>query len=172
MTEDAGHLAPLVTVADRLFGAPGRIGSGVLAAVICLGTMNAYMAGLSRLGYTMARDGDLPGFLGRLDARNGTPKNSIVFQFALNVAALLIQFAFDLPLRNFFLIPNLSFLILYTLGCTSAARLLRGRPVAVASAYFSSAICAMMMPFASGVLLVPAIIGGCALLFRLGFKRT
>src|SRR5687768_15620671 len=50
--QDTGKNAPLVEMAQRLYGSAGRIFTGVLAAVICLGTMNAYMAGLSRLGYS------------------------------------------------------------------------------------------------------------------------
>jgi amino acid efflux transporter len=165
------RMAPLVAVAKRLFGDPGRIFAGGLAAVIGLGTMNAYMAGLSRLGYSMARDGDLPRFFAKLDGKFRIPRHSILLQLGMNTCALLIQRVFDLPLKNFFLIPNLAFLVLYVLGSISAARLLRGRRLAVLSAYFSAAVCLAMMPFASGALLYPVIVAGAASIHLYLFAR-
>ena len=166
----SGQNAPLVMMAQQMFGDTGRIFTGVLAAVICLGTMNAYMAGLSRLGYSLARDGDLPRFLASLDSASGTPKNSVLFLLFLNCLALVIQFIFHLPLRFFFLIQNVAFLLLYVLGCLSAARLLRGQRAAVCAAYFAAAICLLILPFASGLLLYPAIIASIAVA-RVLYKR-
>ncbi len=162
--------APLVEMAQTMFGDAGRIFTGILAAVICLGTMNAYVAGLSRLGYAMSRDGDLPRFLAKLDSDTGTPKNSVLFQFLMNCTALSVQIFFDLPLRYFFIVPNVAFLSLYILGCLSVARLLRGRPAAVAAAYCSTAVCAAMLPFAGGALLYPSIVAAIALILIL-FKQ-
>jgi amino acid efflux transporter len=160
-TADFAHMAPLVNFAERRFGESGRIFTGIMAAIVCVGTMNAYMAGLSRLGYSMARDGDLPRFIGELGA-NGTPRNSVLIQFVLNSMALTLQWYFKIDLKYFFLIPNLAFLILYIFGCLAAAKLLRGRKLAVLSAYFSAAICAVMIPFASGAWLIPAIVAALA----------
>jgi len=171
-SNEGGASAPLVALAGSFAGRPGRILTGVIAAVICLGTMNAYTAGVSRLGYAMARDGDLPKGLGHLDARTATPKNSVLFLFFLISAALLIQRFFHVPMRLFFLIPNVAFLFLYTLGCLSVARLLRGRPLAVTAAYFSTAVCALMVPFASGVLFYPLLIVSAALFYTAVVKRS
>lgn len=166
--------APLVEMAQTMFGKAGRVFTGVLAAVICLGTMNAYVAGLSRLGYAMSRDGDLPRFLSRLDPATGTPTRSVLFQFLLNCSALSVQIFFHLPLRYFFVVSNVAFLVLYILGCVSVARLLRGRRGAVAAAYGSAAVCAAMLPFAGGALLYPSIVAVSALaviLFKRGERR-
>jgi len=160
----SGQNAPLVTLAARMFGSAGRIFTGLLAAVICLGTMNAYMAGLSRLCYAMARDGDLPKFLATLDPKTGTPKSSVLFLLGLNCLSLSIEVFLNLPLRIFFLLQNVAFLVLYILGCISAARLLKHNSLAVAAAYFAAAICAVMLPFASGILLYPSVIVAIALI--------
>lgn len=159
----SGQNAPLVALAERMFGSGGRIFTGLLAAVICLGTMNAYMAGLSRLCYAMARDGDLPKFLATLDAKTGTPKSSVLFLLGLNCFALSIEVFLKLPLRIFFLLQNVAFLVLYILGCISSARLLKGNALAVGAAYFAAVICAAMLPFATGILFYPAIIVTIAL---------
>jgi len=151
------QLAPLVEFASARFGQVGRIFVGVIASIVCFGTMNAYMAGLSRLGYSMAKDGDLPKFFAELD-KDGTPQKSILLQFFLNCVALTYQFAFKTELKVFFLIPNLSFLVLYILGCLASAHLLKGRKLAVFSAYFSALVCMAMVPFASGAWAIPTLI--------------
>jgi amino acid efflux transporter len=164
--------APLVALAETLAGRSGRLFTGIVAAVVCFGTMNAYMAGLSRLGYAMARDGDLPKWLGRLDAKTGTPKRSLLFLFGMNSVALAIQAFFQLPMRLFFLIPNVAFLVLYVLGCLSVARLLRRERWAMIAAYFSATICASMLPFASTVLFYPCLVVICALAYTAARRRV
>lgn len=172
---NAGQSAPLVEMAFRMFGLPGRIFTGILASVICLGTMNAYTAGLSRLGYSMAREGDLPAFLAKLDFSTGTPKNSILFLTLMNMLAISIQLIFHLGLHNFFLIQNVAFLLLYVFGCISTARLLSKNKLAVAAALASAIVCAAMLLFASKVLLYPAVIAAAAIIsivFRRYRKNT
>jgi amino acid efflux transporter len=164
-TGNPAQMAPLVSFAARAAGRGGRVFTGLLAVVICLGTMNAYMAGLSRLGYSMARSGDLPAALARLE-RDGTPRNSVLAQFALNSLALAVQWLFRIPLKMFFLVPNVSFLTLYILGCLAAARLLRGQTLAVAAAYAAAGVCALMLFFTSGAWLVPALVASLAFLRR------
>jgi amino acid efflux transporter len=156
--QNAAQTAPLVQMAQNMFGGTGRIFTGILAAVICLGTMNVYMAGLSRLSYAMARDGDLPHFLAKLDPQSGTPRNSVLFLLFLNCIALGVQFRFHLPLALFFRLQNVAFLFLYIFGCISAAHLLKGNRTAVIAAYFSAVICFVILLFAKGSLVYPGII--------------
>jgi hypothetical protein len=80
----------------------------------------------------------------------------------LNSIALTAQWVFNLKLELFFLIPNLSFLILYILGSMAAAKLLHGHRLGVYSAYFSALVCVLILPFAVGVWIVPVIIASLA----------
>jgi amino acid efflux transporter len=161
---DAGKNAPLVDMAEKIMGPGARIFTGVLAAVICLGTMNAYMAGLSRLGYSMARDGNLPVQLGKLDPQSGTPRNSVLFLFCLNCLGIAAQLYFNLSLASFFRLQNVAFLLFYFFGCISIARLLKEQRLALFAAYFSALVCAVMIPFAHGAVLYPAVICSVALI--------
>jgi amino acid efflux transporter len=165
----ASKTTPLIDMAQILFGNSGRIFSGLLAGIVCLSTMNAYMAGLSRLAYSMARNGDLPKILGALN-QSGTPRNGILFLLFGNLSALFVQFIFHFELKYFFLVQNLAFLLLYIFGCLSVARLLRGRRSAVIAAYFSAGVCIIILPFARGILIYPVIVAALALL-RIYFKK-
>jgi len=150
--------APLVELAEKLIGPSARLFTGLLASIICLGTMNAYTAGISRLGYSMARDGDLPKWLGKLDPKTGTPKKSVVLLFFMYSTTVLCQVLFHIPMKNFFLIPNVAFLVLYVFGSLSVAKILKGKPLSVFAAYFSAVVCALIIPFATSVLLYPLIV--------------
>ena len=74
----AGEWVVLVA-AEELLGGFGKvlIGVGVSCAVLS-GIMGFYLAS-SRLMYSMARDGYLPAWFGRVDEKYGTPKNAMIF---------------------------------------------------------------------------------------------
>ena len=69
----------LLVAAEELLGTFGKvlIGAGVSCAVLS-GIMGFYLAA-SRLMYSMARDGYLPAWFGKVDAKYGTPKNAMIF---------------------------------------------------------------------------------------------
>lgn len=69
----------LLIAAEELLGTFGKvlIGLGVSCAVLS-GIMGFYLAS-SRLMYSMARDGYLPAWFGKLDDKHSTPKNAMVF---------------------------------------------------------------------------------------------
>lgn len=69
----------LLIAAEELLGIFGKVlvGLGVSCAVLS-GIMGFYLAS-SRLMYSMSRDGYLPAWFGKVDARYGTPKNAMIF---------------------------------------------------------------------------------------------
>lgn len=67
----AASTSPL---ADLVGGAePWTAIARVLAAIACLGSLAGILAGLSRTGLAMAREGDLPGALSRISVRTHAP---------------------------------------------------------------------------------------------------
>ena len=69
----------VLVAAEELLGTFGKVlvGVGVSCAVLS-GIMGFYLAS-SRLMYSMARDGYLPAWFGKVDRRYGTPKNAMIF---------------------------------------------------------------------------------------------
>ena len=69
----------LLIAAEELLGTFGKalIGVGVSCAVLS-GIMGFYLAS-SRLMYSMARDGYLPAWFGKIDEKHQTPKNAMIF---------------------------------------------------------------------------------------------
>ena len=80
----------LLVAAEELLGTFGKIliGIGVSCAVLS-GIMGFYLAS-SRLMYSMARDGFLPKWFGRVDAKYGTPKNAMIFCVAVSLAGPIL----------------------------------------------------------------------------------
>lgn len=75
----------LLIAAEELLGGFGKvlIGVGVSCAVLS-GIMGFYLAS-SRLMYSMARDGFLPGTFGKIDEKHGTPRNAMIFCIAVSL---------------------------------------------------------------------------------------
>lgn len=69
----------LMSAAEKMMGTFGKVlvGLGVSSAVLT-GILGFYMTS-SRLMYSMAKDGYLPKVFAKIDSKNGTPKNAMVF---------------------------------------------------------------------------------------------
>lgn len=80
----------LLTAAEKLLGAYGKIllGLAVLSAVLT-GILGFYMAA-SRLMYSMSREGYLPNFFGEVDDKTGTPKNAILFCMIVSLSGPIL----------------------------------------------------------------------------------
>lgn len=76
----------LLTAAEYLLGTPGKILVGVaVSCAVLSGIMGFYMAS-SRLMYSMSREGYLPAFFGKLDAKYGVPRNAMLFCLAISLS--------------------------------------------------------------------------------------
>lgn len=78
---------PLADLAGHPALHAAALGAGALA---CLGSLMGILAGLSRTGLAMARNGDLPGPLGRIAARTRTPVVAEATTAAAATAAALV----------------------------------------------------------------------------------
>ena len=76
----------VLVAAEKLLGTFGKVlvGVGVSCAVLS-GIMGFYLAS-SRLMYSMSRDGYLPGWFGKVDAKYGTPKNAMIFCILISLS--------------------------------------------------------------------------------------
>ena len=85
----AGEWVVLVA-AEELLGVFGKvlIGVGVSCAVLS-GIMGFYLAS-SRLMYSMSRDGYLPQWFGKVDAKYGTPKNAMIFCMLVSLSGPIL----------------------------------------------------------------------------------
>jgi amino acid efflux transporter len=110
-------------------GGPVRPLVAVVAVLLTIGAVNAYLAGASRLGVALARDGALPARV------VGTPRKSLAFVTVGALGAALLP----LDLHTAMLLVTGCFTLVYVLGTAAALKLLpagwsrRGAGVAFAA---------------------------------------
>lgn len=112
--------APLADLLALGLGGPARPVTAVVALLLTLGAMNAYLAGTSRLGPALARDGALPARV------FGTARRTLLAITGMS----LISYALPLSLHTNALLVTGCFTLVYALGTAAALRLLPSRPVA------------------------------------------
>jgi amino acid efflux transporter len=121
--------APLADLLAIGVGGPARAVTAVVAVLLTIGAVNAYLAGAARLGAALARDGALPGRM------VGTPRKSLAFVTVGALASVLLP----LDLHTAMLLVTGCFTLVYVLGTAAAFRLLppgwsrRGAAVAFAA---------------------------------------
>lgn len=129
----------------------------IAAVVICLGTTNAFVASVSRLGYALARDGWAPRVLTRQN-RRGAPHLAILTVGAIGAAGLLGAALFGWGTDSIVFVPSVLVLATYLLGAAAAVRLFTGRLRALA--IITIALLLITVPFAGRHLLVPIAVAG------------
>lgn len=144
-------------------GFSATVAAGVLATIISLGTTNAFIASVSRLGYALGRDGWLPASLGRTN-RHDVPARGVCLVAMIGAAGLLISFLGNWGTEDIVGIPASLVLVVYLIGTAAGARLLSGRSRIYAVTAF--VLTAVIAPFAAAYVLVPVLVAVAALAYR------
>ena len=72
-----GSVAPFAAILSNALGVYGGVSTGVLAVFIIFGTVNAYTTGMSRVIYSLAKEGGLPKAVARIHPKTGVPHLSL-----------------------------------------------------------------------------------------------
>ncbi|WP_308466874.1 APC family permease [Rathayibacter soli] len=136
----------------------------ICAVVICLGTTNAFVASVSRLGYALGRDGWAPRRLARQN-KNGVPGIAILAVGGIGAAGLIGSAVFDWGTDDIVFIPSVLVLTTYLLGSAAAIRIFTGTKRLVA--VIAVIMLAVTVPFAGWHLVVPLVIAVLVVLRRL-----
>ncbi len=154
-------------VVARLLADPLGSGAGVIAATIALlislGTANAFVAAVSRLGYALARDGVFPRFLAPLDER-GVPLRAVFAVSGWAATFLVIAYLVGWGAEELLVVPNSLVIVTYLAGMAAAVRLLAGAGRLLAGIAF--ALCLALLPFAGVALAIPVAVALAALAYR------
>ncbi|WP_405945208.1 APC family permease [Streptomyces sp. NBC_00932] len=144
-------------------GFSATVAAAVLATVISLGTTNAFIAAVSRLGYGLGRDGWLPTPLGRRNA-DGVPVAGVLTVGGIGAAGLVATRLGGWGTEDIVGLPASLVLVTYLIGTAAGARLLTGR--ARGYAVTALAFTIVIAPFAAGYIAVPVIVAAVALGYR------
>ncbi|HYA56641.1 MAG TPA: amino acid permease [Nitrososphaerales archaeon] len=121
-----GGVTPFADMMSRIFGSYGGVAVSLFAVLIIFSTVNAYTAGMGRVVYAAASDGNLPRFLARVNPRTGVPQRALVALLAIIMVSLTIYYLAGIDIQSAFLATSGVAVLTYVVGSASGIRLLRG----------------------------------------------
>lgn len=114
----------MVSLIKLRWGEPAAVLVGLLGFVVCYCPVHTYIAGFSRLFYAQARAGYFPKRFGELHPVYKTPYRALRLFVPLNLALLFLSWFLKWDLKPLLGIPSATFLLVYTIGMLSAAKVL------------------------------------------------
>ena len=171
--ESAGTSAvPLLELVATTAPGVGPAFVAVIAAVVALGVLNAYVGAFAKLGASLGRDGDLPHWLAKGAEAGGIPRRSLVVVAALAFLYLAALVLGGLDLTPFILIHTSCMVAVYALGMAAAVRLLARWSLGWWLAVTSCVLVLGLLVLAGGNLLVPGILSVAALVVTIVKRRN
>lgn len=161
--------APLSDLLVLGFGEGARPVTAVVAVLLTIGAINAYFAGGSRLGASLAREGSLPRFLA--DPAVVIPRRSLLAICAVALGSLaaiwLARVSTDIGL----LMASGTFSLLYVVGAAAALRLLPRGTRSWWAAVCSLVAALVLLALTGAHLLGPLLCAGAGLAWSLVRSR-
>ncbi|WP_252444943.1 APC family permease [Pseudonocardia humida] len=153
-SERVDHVAIGLLLRGALGGAAAPV-AAVVAVVISLGTTSAFIAGVSRLGLSLAEQGWLPRPVARIH-RTGVPVGGIVAVGLVAAGGLALAAALGWGTETLVVTPSTLVVAVYLLAAAAGARLLRGAPRFCAVA--TIVLTALVVPTAAENVLIPVVV--------------
>lgn len=147
---------PLLELA-RL-GSPGfgTAAVGIIAAIVVLGVMNAYLAAFAKLGSSLAINGDLPRWFAKGAESGGIPRRALALTGCVMIVYSVLMLLAGLELKPFILVHTSSMVSIYAIGMIAAVRLLRRYSAGWWMAVIAAVLCGGMLVLALSSLLPAA----------------
>lgn len=160
---NAGHSdAPLALLLARGLGGSAKVLAAVVAIVLTLGTMNAYVAGGAKLGAALGRDGALPGWLTRGSGPGEVPRRSLAVIAGLSLAGLGFLAVTGDDVHPLLLATTSCVVAVYVVATAAAVRLLDRGSVGRRTAVVAFAFVLVLVAVTGWYLIWPALLAGAA----------
>jgi amino acid efflux transporter len=166
-----GSVAPFAAILSNVLGVYGAPGTAILAVFIIFGTVNAYMTGMSRVVYSVAKDGGFPKYLANVDGRTGAPSRSLTLLSGLALSVIGMFYFLNVDLETALLIPSGAAIIVYIIGSVAGIKLLKGRRGGGILPWISLAISLAILPFVGVLLSITLVFAVLGLIYSKLFQR-
>ena len=162
--EAGAGVTPFAEMMSNAFGTYGGAVVSILAVVIIFSTLNAYTAGIGRVVYAAAKDGNLPRFLAKVDQKSGVPRRALVALYVLVMFGLVAYYVAGVDVQSAFLATSGAAVLTYVAGAAAGVKLLRGSGTWKVFPWVSLVISLAILPFIGSLLLasVPVAVLGFA----------
>ncbi|MFJ8526731.1 APC family permease [Bacillus sp. NPDC094106] len=161
---ESDNSTALVIVIKNALGDQSSWLVGFVAFMICLGTTNAFVASMSRLGYSLGKEGFAPNYLGYLNKKSNTPTHALMTVGFIAVTGIFISFIFHIGLDKIVLIPNSLGIVTYIVGTAAGIKLIKNRIGKIFSVT-AFTCCVVVYPFIGGLIAIPIAVGLTCLIY-------
>ena len=171
-TSTRGGRVPLIDLVSVTAPGVGPVVVAVIAAVVAVGVLNAYVPAFGKLAASLGRDGHLPRWFAKGAEPGRVPRRglALVTVIELGYFGLLTWRGYDLT--PFILIHTASMVAVYALGMVAAVRLLDRFSAGWWMAVVSVVLVAGLLVLAGANLVFPAALAVVALVVTLVKRRT
>ncbi|MFF2493662.1 APC family permease [Agromyces sp. NPDC058064] len=149
---------PLLDLVETTAPGIGPVLVAIIAAIVTVGVMNAYLPAFGKLGAALGRDGDLPRFLAKGAADGEIPRRALAVTGVLILAYYGLMLANDLDLSGFILVHTSNMVAIYAAGMLAATLLLRRWSFGWWLAVVATVMTVGLLVLAWSNLLVPAVL--------------
>jgi amino acid efflux transporter len=160
-----GSVAPFAAILSNALGVYGGVSTGVLAVFIIFGTVNAYTTGMSRVIFSLAREGGLPRAVAWIHPKTGVPHLSLALLSGPSLITLAASYFLNIDLQTALLIPSGAAILVYVIGSASGIRLLKGSRLRLYP-WISLAVSLVMLPFVGVVLVISVLVAMFGFFYR------
>lgn len=116
---------PLVDLVATTVPGIGPVLVAIVAAIVTVGVLNAYLPAFGKLGAALGRDGDLPRFFAKGAEDGAVPRRALVLTGTLMAVYFGFALVLELDLAPFILIHTSNMVAIYAAGMLAATLLLR-----------------------------------------------
>lgn len=154
--EGDSSAVPLIDLVAITLPGFGPLIVGLIAGIVVVGVLNAYLPAFANLGASLGRDGHLPRWFAKGAEAGEVPRRALGLFGALMVLYVGAFFLFRIDLGTFILIHTSSMVAIYVLGTLAAVRLLPRFSAGWWMALASVILCAGLVLLAGWHLVLPA----------------
>jgi amino acid efflux transporter len=116
---------PLVDLVATTVPGVGPVLVALVAAIVTVGVLNAYLPAFGKLGAALGRDGDLPRYFAKGAEDGAVPRRALVLTGVLMAVYFGFALVVELDLAPFILIHTSNMVAIYAAGMLAATMLLR-----------------------------------------------
>ncbi|MEQ1736149.1 MAG: amino acid permease-associated protein, partial [Rhodoglobus sp.] len=154
---------PLIDMVAVTVPGVGPIAVAVIAAVVAVGVLNAYIPAFGNLAASLGRDGHLPVWFAKGAEPGGVPRRALALVAVVELGYFALFTWRGFELTPFILIHTSCMVAVYAVGMVAAVRLLSRFSVGWWMAVVSVVLVAGLLVLAGPNLLVPAVLAVVAL---------
>lgn len=156
--EAAGQDAvPLLTLASAVAPGAGPIAVAIVAGIVSLGVLNAYLAAFGKLGASLARNRDLPRWFERGADPGTVPRRALLLTTSVTLGYFGFMVWLEFDLEPFILIHTSNMVAIYAAGMVAAVLILPRRTAGWWMAIVAAVLSAGLLVLA-GTNLLPSLI--------------